>query len=281
MSNPTSRDALCATVQEMLSAFVDSELSELERLGVERHLEACTACQTELDDLRLLSTTLKRQGQRIPQPPPWEAVATTVGARSHPAGVLRAWRRADFAIAASLGAIAIVGLVAGLVFRGRAPELSEGPDTGLGQVEMLTAGLPGLDAFLTSRRAEEVAPKDLPKRVGFDPQIPKELPGGFKLVKTYVVRDRCCAGSSMIYLRGQDVVNLVQQPASHPIAWDIENLEGFTISGRFCRRGSDRQVELVQIDPEGQNLTIVAKTGVIDTAAFVEALLSTLEPEGR
>ena len=274
VSNPTPKDALCAVVGGKLSALVDGELSELERLGVERHLEACAACQQELDDFRLLSATLKQQGRKIPQPPAWQAVAATVDARSRPAGVLRAWLRADFAIAASLGAIAILGLVAGLLLRGQVPELAEGRDTGLAQVEMLSAGLPGLDAFLASRRAVEVPPQKLPENVGFDPQILEELPGGFQLAKTYVVRDPCCTGSCLIYRRGPDVVSLVQQPASHPIRWGFEALESCTIAGRFCRRGSDRQVELVQIDPDGQNLTIVAKAGVIDTAAFVRALTS-------
>ena len=53
---------------------------------------------------------------------------------------------------------------------------------------------------------------------------------------------------------------------------DIEKLEGCIIAGRSCRRGSDRRIELVQIEPEGQNLTIVARTGAIDAAEFVRAL---------
>ena len=273
MSNSRSKSAVCTVVRAKLSAYADEELSETQHLAVAQHLESCPACQQELEDLRLLCGSLKRQGQRIPEPPAWEAVASTVAAHSRPAGVLRAWRRADLAIAASLGAIAILGLLAGLLFRRPVPDLSDGPDFELEQVEMLTAGLPGLDAFLVSSRAEAIPPQRLAEKVAFDPQIPQELPGGFQLAMTYVVRDRCCTGSCMIYRRGQEVVSLVQQPASHPLTWDIKDLEDCTIAGRFCRRGTDRQVELIQIDPEGQNLTLVAKTGVIDTTAFVEALV--------
>jgi hypothetical protein len=272
LSDQKPIDALCAQVQGKLSAFADGELAELDRLGVERHLEDCAACRLELEELRRLSAFLERQGRQVPEPPAWEAVAATVADRSPPAGALRAWRRADFAIAASLATLALLGLLVARLSRGPEPRLSGTATAKLEEVQMLTAGLPGLDTFLAARGAKEVAPREISQRVGFEPQIPDRLPGGFELAKTYVVFDRCCAGSCLIYRRGQDVIGLVQQPSSHPIAWNIENLEGCTIAGRFCRRGSDRQVEIVQIEPEGRNLTVVAKAGVIDTAALVRAL---------
>jgi len=272
LSDQKPRDALCAQAQGQLSAFADGELAELERLGVERHLEDCAACRQELEELRRLSAFLERHGRQVPEPPAWEAVAATVADRSPPAAALRAWRRADFAIAASLATLALLGLLVARLSSGPEPRLSGTDTSELAEVEMLTAGLPGLDTFLAARGAKEVTPQEIPRRLGFEPQIPERLPGGFELAKTYVVFDRCCAGSCLIYRRGQDVVGLVQQPSSHPIAWNIENLEGCTIAGRFCRRGSDQEIEIVQIEPEGQNLTIIARVGVVDTAALVRTL---------
>ncbi|MBB6053795.1 zf-HC2 domain-containing protein [Armatimonas rosea] len=47
-----------SALQEDLKAYLDGELPTARRVAVERHLTDCAACQSELEGLRLLSTTL-------------------------------------------------------------------------------------------------------------------------------------------------------------------------------------------------------------------------------
>lgn len=45
-------------VSDLLSAYLDHELTDAERLQVENHLRACHTCRTLLDELSLLTMTL-------------------------------------------------------------------------------------------------------------------------------------------------------------------------------------------------------------------------------
>jgi len=134
------------------------------------------------------------------------------------------------------------------------------------------AGLPGLEGFLADHGAEEVKTSDLERRVSFSPQVPEELPGGFRLQRAYVVQDICGAGSCLIYRRGNTLVTLVQHSPSHPVSWRSGAFEDCTVAGLACRRARSPEVEVLQIEPEGRNLTLVARAGVIDPAEFVRAL---------
>lgn len=49
-SKPNQTD--CSAVSDMLSAYLDGELSELEAKRVEKHLHACPRCQQEFDELQ-------------------------------------------------------------------------------------------------------------------------------------------------------------------------------------------------------------------------------------
>src|SRR5258708_34162490 len=86
--------------REQLSAFLDGELSEGERIALERHLQGCAACQRSLAELRqvraLLRTlpvpalprsfTLPDSGAvpETPRPPPRRPAASAP--RPRPAG---------------------------------------------------------------------------------------------------------------------------------------------------------------------------------------------------
>lgn len=50
-------------VQQQLSAYIDGELAPDEMVEVRRHLTDCQECQEELDELRLVKTTLARLKQ--------------------------------------------------------------------------------------------------------------------------------------------------------------------------------------------------------------------------
>lgn len=271
MSPDSSHEALCSQVEQKLSAFVDGELAELERLGIERHLESCAGCRRELELLTEPLSFLRKEGRSVPQPPAWESVRDTLAVARQPRAAWERWRSFDRAIVASIGVLALAGLLFTVV-RVERPQRPERTADAFQKPRVQLAGLPGLERFLADHRAEEVNTADLSERVGFSPQVPEELPGGFRLETAYVVHDRCCAGSCLIYRKGDELVTLVQHPPSHPVSWRSGDLEDCTVADLACRRARGQEVELLQIEPEGRNLTLVARAGTLDPAAFVRAL---------
>jgi hypothetical protein len=268
MSTDNSHESLCLEVERRLSAFVDGELTVLERLGAERHLETCAACRRELELLTAVSSLLRGEGRSVPEPPAWESVRETLATSRPPRSI---WRGFIRAMAASIALVALAGLsfaIARLAW----PSRTEPTIEGFQALPVQLAGLPGLERFLADHRAEEVKTTDLGGRVSFAPQMPEELPGGFRLQTAYVVRDRCCTGSCLIYRRGDELVTLVQHPPSHPVSWRSGALENCTVAGLACRRARGREVDLLQIEPEGRNLTLVTRAGAVDLAVFVRAL---------
>ena len=169
--------------------------------------------------------------------------------------------------------MAIAGVLFALVRGDWSPETSIAAD-GVESAQLQLAGLPGLEGFLAAHRAQEVDRAELEGSLDFAAQVPDELPGGFRLEKAYLVSDRCCAGSCLIYRRRDELVTLIQHPPSHPVSWGSGELESCTIAGRFCRRGSVGGVEVLQIEPQGRNLTVVARSGAIDPAVVVRALVT-------
>lgn len=271
MSPDTPSDALCREVERKLSAFIDAELGELEHLRTESHLALCSSCRRELELLVGASGFLREAGRRVPEAPSWESVRKTIARSRPPRSIWTGSLGRGRAIAASLTLVAL----AAVVFALARVEWSQGPKTaaaGADQPYLQLAGLPGLQGFLEDHQAQEVETASLPGRLGFVPQVPEELPGGYRLERAYVVQDQCCAGSCLVYRKGSELVTLVQHPPSHPVSWRSGDLENCTVAGRACRRARSREVELLQIEPEGRNLTVVARAGIIDPTVFVRAL---------
>ena len=254
MSHHSTDEAVCSEVARRFSALIDNELPESERLGTRRHLESCSACRTELGLLSEASSFLRAEGRSTPEPPAWDSVRRSVEPVRVSGSTWRTWLRFDRALAATLGLLVVGGLVFALV---RGEVAVDTQKAGLVEEPYLNlAGLPGLESFLADHQAEEVDTAVLSQRLDFAPQVPEELPGGFRLQAAFVVSDFCCAGSCLIYRRGDELVMLVQHPPSHPVSW----------------KGGDLEVEVVQIEPEGRNLTLVIRAGAVDSAVIVRAL---------
>jgi len=175
---------------------------------------------------------------------------------------------------AAAAASLLLGVIAVWFFPGDFAGL-RGPDGKTSEQTVVhTAGLPGLGDFLSRHRAKEVQVSALTESLEFLPVVPEGLPGGFRLEKTYIVTDSRGTGCCAVYRYGEEVLALVQSAPDHPVKWAVDQLEGCTIAGLFCRRGSDRGVDLVQIEPDGRNLTVIARAGAIESTPLVRALTS-------
>lgn len=96
----------CSRYDEMLSAFVDGELSEGEARELNAHLATCAACRSYL---RLLQTMREELGQPLPDPPD-----TLRKGVMYKVGLDRKWRSHGFvrwAVSAAVFCIALLGVV--------------------------------------------------------------------------------------------------------------------------------------------------------------------------
>ncbi|MEO8268349.1 MAG: zf-HC2 domain-containing protein [Aureliella sp.] len=70
----------CDSVQQQLSSFFDGELSEAAATEVDAHIQACQACQAELESFEKLRLTFAVQASSA-YPPPWSAVQAALSAQ--------------------------------------------------------------------------------------------------------------------------------------------------------------------------------------------------------
>lgn len=88
----------CTSRDETLSAYVDGELGQRERLRVEAHLDSCARCRQEAARFSQLAALVREAGEEeiaaLPEVSLWPGIAGEVGdGRGVPGGgLLRAWR---------------------------------------------------------------------------------------------------------------------------------------------------------------------------------------------
>jgi len=108
--------------RDLLSSFLDDELTAAERAEVEAHLSACSECREHLLSLRALSSALREE----PVPPVPAGLEEGIGRRLDAATVVPFRRR--FAIPATIAAtIAAIGLVSVVLFEQRHPAPTDTP----------------------------------------------------------------------------------------------------------------------------------------------------------
>jgi anti-sigma factor (TIGR02949 family) len=68
MTDENERTIRCQEAMRLLAAYLDDELTRLEHLDVERHLEACRSCYSRAEFERRLKAQLADLGRREPEP---------------------------------------------------------------------------------------------------------------------------------------------------------------------------------------------------------------------
>ncbi|HEX4823677.1 MAG TPA: anti-sigma factor [Candidatus Polarisedimenticolaceae bacterium] len=165
--------------RDLLSAYLDGELTATDRADVDAHLAACSECREHLLSLRALTAAL--HGESVPGVP--EDLETLIGRRIDAATVVPFRRR--FAIPATIAAtIAAVGLVSLFVVEQRlsvAPRVAREREAVRPEVLQNEETAPPVSESKDKKKAErdavrpmakqKTAPEPLPP-----PPVPRELP---------------------------------------------------------------------------------------------------------
>lgn len=90
--------------EEKLSAYIDNELQDEERLEVEAHIELCSSCQALLKDLHSLQSAVALTFHAIPEPAGLEnRIMQSLGKVTEQAKAGKGWLSVPLAVFFALG----------------------------------------------------------------------------------------------------------------------------------------------------------------------------------
>lgn len=201
----------CQSACEKLGAYLDGALTAKQNAELEGHIRTCRTCAAELEQLRTLVERLSEPGKEpsLEAPPQlWSAIEQRLDTplpHSPQKRVLHVFRR-PLALAASLALF--IGIAAFMGFW-----LSSGVQTAQATVIDYSVLLDGLttdvDAavqrFFDYYKAEPIeAAKASAAAPALSFAIPPELPGGYRLEKTYRLKFDNTPGVAARYRRGRE-----------------------------------------------------------------------------
>jgi anti-sigma factor RsiW len=128
----------CSRMEKKIMGYVDGRLREGERLEVEKHVGACTACQLRVNEFRAVNALL----DELPMIEPSAAFDVRVNARVAAEPAKQSWW-AWFAPAPRVAFAASMLLLATLWLGSRPPE----PSLDASEVEKINQDLPVLENF--------------------------------------------------------------------------------------------------------------------------------------
>lgn len=210
----------CERVRNLLGWFRDGELSRADRSAVAAHLGACPGCAAELAAVTELGEMVRRWGEPEPPADLWDRVARQLGtADPKPAGPAR--RTPHLWKAVVVAALVLVAAATSwLAHRPGPPDGSPVADRPEPAIPVVDLGpylarqgppSPGL--------SQRMSPEEAAEQVGFRVLPTTDLPDGYSLGETYLVRIQGCSVVQYKYLRGSDVALLLQYSQGQPVTY--------------------------------------------------------------
>lgn len=200
----------CDATRKEMGAYLDGELPAEHAAGLQRHLEACSACADELKEWRAVIGQVEAERRSDLRPPPelWQAIETKLNSGSKPHRVLKfvKFLRRPLAAAASLAFLLGSGVfVAVWLNEGAQVAQASAIDYGI-LMDGVASDVEGaFRRFLTHYGAKRIEPAAAPRsapHLRF--ALPAELDGGFQLQDSYELRFGNSPGIAARYLRGQE-----------------------------------------------------------------------------
>jgi hypothetical protein len=210
----------CKTAQEWLGALLDGELSDQERLLLEKHLQACSSCDAEREQLQAMVHHLQTCDRHANVNAPTQLWSSIEKELDRPARELgRAERmfrlfRKPIAAAASLALVLGLGILfAAWVTESARPAQAAGVD-----YSILLNNLSGdvnaaFERFIQYYKAQPIDVADAQRAApALSFSLPPELPGGYRLEQVYRLRFGTAPGVAAQYRRGDEPLMIFFHP---------------------------------------------------------------------
>ena len=120
------------------------------------------------------------------------------------------------------------------------------------------------DEFWSAYRASDPEPNDPYRNLDFAPIVPEQLPHGFRLVDSKLLRDACCQTLQVRYAARDRWLDVFQCHDDHPIAFGEASVDRREVAGVVCTAFGWNDGEVRGRSFSLGNLSIVAVGNVTD-----------------
>ena len=211
----------CVQTRELLSAYFDNELPYETRLRVAEHLKKCSACTSELDSFRKLSTMA--DGLPSPAPPEsgWSRLEksldddTLVPSPDHSQQWLLPTRRL-MAVAAAI--LVTVGF-AWFGYRMWSPQQEYAAVFEHYLEEFQRDPAKAQNMLLTKYPGQAMDAEHVAQKVGYRPAVADGLPEGYSIESTFVMEMPCCTCVQTLCKRSDGSVLVVFEHDDEQADW--------------------------------------------------------------
>lgn len=207
---------VCNDIHERLGAFFDAEVPRDEEARIRDHIAVCTACSAELDDLRMLSTSLAPEVEIAVPEELWPSIERRLHTKGTQVGRARPfWHR--FPLGVRFATAAAIVLVAGAIGFGLFSWDRPASASEINFAALLDALPLDVDAafrrFVEQYNGERSTAEEARRFASaLNFAIPSELPGGFRLKDVFILRIGSQPGVAARYDRQGEFLAAVFHP---------------------------------------------------------------------
>lgn len=236
----------CEFMRERLSAFVDNELQDDERLQVEDHLAKCALCQLQVSQFVEMGNLMRRSESLVDTQAMWDRAVVQMGeqvvVRQKGLSARARWVYVLLATAASIA----IGYASLPLFRPGAGDLADSHV----EHEHESLAVDFQDVFRQAQNSPDEAISKLVAKyqgkqldqeattayLGYEPTLFRKLPSTLKRVSTHVLNMPCCKCSATICERDDGSSVVVFEHKEEQPVWfgDSPSIET-QCAGKTCR----------------------------------------------
>ena len=210
---------------DILSAYIDKEVGEEDRLRIEEHCERCEACRTMVSHFMSIGRLMRQTEARVDTDAVWEQVAVRLdSAEVVPISAKATNKRWVYAVLATAASISLVWFVA-------RPNTSKEHGDDVHQhsslavdfqdVFRLTKTEPkaAIAKLVAKYQGQELSQPAATGYLGYEPALFKSVPEGFARVSTHILNMPCCKCSATLCERSDGTSLIVFEHKEEQPVW--------------------------------------------------------------
>jgi hypothetical protein len=272
----------CSETKELLSAFLDGELSHELRESVRRHAQECASCGEELASFSAIAVLAKQLPHPVAPPDIWPRLSQELEAatpRSRTAWLMRDARR-TYSIVGLLAAAVL--LLTGIMLWSNRHMHSEHSGEA-GRFAQFARSFPddpegAQQLLLASYESRAVGKEELSNSAYYTATAASQPPDGYAFQQAYSMKMACCECSQVVLRRqsGGHVAIFEHGAVEHPDWMSGLRCTNMQCGTTRCEVAQTGEYLAVSCHVADRHFTIVGATGKSE----VEALVAWLQAAG-
>lgn len=269
----------CKLVEERLSAYIDKEVGEEERLQIESHCEQCDACRSSVTQFVAIGSLMRQSESRVDIDAVWDKVAARLDCRdTKPITTnvsLRSWLYPILATAASLTLFWYV--VRNDSSNHDSDQAHAHAAIAVDFREVIQSAKleprAAIEKLVSKYEGKEVDKIAAAKYLGYEPALFQSMPEGFARVSTHVLNMPCCKCSATICERGDGTSLIVFEHKDEQPVWfgNSPSIET-QCSGKTCKIVEAAGQLAVSWKNEDRQLTLIGANDIAEVNQWVASM---------